>query len=285
MIIKSKGYRTTVAITNVIRYCVKSHKLLSEQEPFLVTRFIRDGNNIQNVITSFETNENHRIHKRKNTNKIYMEIISFHKDDSDKLSLENLRKLAIHYLKQRAPKAIAVCTLHVDQEHIHLHLCLSGIDFASGKAIRISKDRFTEIKQEMERYQDRELQLTHSRITHGIKHREVLHEHGLPTPDTALNKMQIIKLVPALFAKATSIDSWERLLEPYDIQLYHRGGQIAGVQFGKRKYRLRTLGMVKSHVVDRIEKDLKIEAVQKRMLALEDFENTISPEYKIKRKG
>ncbi len=284
MIIKSKGYRSIKAISNVIRYCVRGNKLLNEQEPFLVTRFVRDSKNIKNVISAYEDNEQHRIHQRKNTNKIYMEIISFHRDDSDKLTTENLRKLAIHYLKQRAPKAMAVCTLHVDQEHIHLHLCLSGIDFATGKAIRISKGRFTEIKQEMERYQDRELQLTQSRITHGIKYRELVHEHELPTVDAALNKKQIIKLVPALFAKATSIDSWERLLEPYDIQLYHRGGGIIGVQYGKRKYRLGILGMVKSQVLDRIEKDLKIEAVQKRMLALEDFEDTISPEHKIKRK-
>jgi len=136
----------------------------------------------------------------------------------------------------------------------------------------------------MERYQDRELQLIHSRIAHGKKHRELSIEHNFPTPESTLTKSQIVKLVPALFAKATSIDSWKRLLEPYDIRLYNRGGGIVGVQYGKRKYRLRTLGMVKSQVVDRIEKDLRIEAVQKRMLALEDFENTISPEHKIKRK-
>ncbi|MBO6518343.1 MAG: relaxase/mobilization nuclease domain-containing protein [Bacteroidia bacterium] len=274
MIIKSKGYRSQKAIENVIRYCAQVNKVQNQAEPFLHTRFIRNPNDLKSVIQTFEMNESFRVHKRKNTNAIIMEIISFHKDDSPKLNPMKLRKLAQYYLEKRAPHAMALCTLHTDQDHIHLHLCLSGVSFATGKATRIARSDFATLKQEMERYQERQLGLVHSRIDHTGKDKQ---ERELTLSnlrrDESLDKVQLGVFVRKVLESSISYDQFVRKLEDQNIQLYNRGSEASGIIHQGKKYRWRTLNIDKSLVLDRIEKDRAIDRVQKRMLALEDMES------------
>jgi len=171
MIIKSKSYKTIKSFKTVTLYILRESE---QDQSFVVTRFVK-GNpqDIEALEKQFIENEKYRIHKRKNSVRLYMDIISFHADDKNKLRNEDLQKIAEHYIELRAPKSIAVATVHRhEKEHVHLHICFSGIAYRTGKSIRISKSDFThKVKIPMEEFQKQHFpQLQKSIIDH---HRSV----------------------------------------------------------------------------------------------------------------
>ena len=81
------------------------------------------------------------------------EILSWHKYDSEKLSLEKLKAIGMEYIQQRNPKGIYVMVPHFDKDHIHLHVCASGVEYKSGKTLRLSKADFNKFKKDIQNFQ------------------------------------------------------------------------------------------------------------------------------------
>ena len=67
------------------------------------------------------------------------EIISFHKDDAKNITLDKLEDIARQYVRERNEKGMFVAVPHFDKEHYHIHICASGIEYKTGKAMRLSK--------------------------------------------------------------------------------------------------------------------------------------------------
>ncbi|WP_299116408.1 relaxase/mobilization nuclease domain-containing protein [uncultured Winogradskyella sp.] len=123
---------------------------------------------IDNMLTQFETNNEKRLIPHKNGNRAYHEIISFHANDSKNLSRDAMLDVARTYAKERSPNSLMVFSLHRNKTHLHIHAIVSAVELG-GKVKRLSKNQFRELKQTMERYQEKHLQLEHSKVNHSKK--------------------------------------------------------------------------------------------------------------------
>jgi len=189
MIIKSKSIKSKRALENTVRYILAKED--QKEEGFVLNRYISgdrgfqrqweaaNGNavkqtsimegRIQNMLRAFNSNEAKRRIQRKNANRAYHEIISFHRADTEHLPKKVLLKIARKYVKERAPRAMVVSTMHSDKDHLHIHNVISALEFATGKPIRLTRREFKEVKKRMELWQDRELGLEHSKVDHSKK--------------------------------------------------------------------------------------------------------------------
>ncbi|SDW81553.1 Relaxase/Mobilisation nuclease domain-containing protein [Lutibacter oricola] len=193
MILKSKAVKSKRGMKNVLRYIISGTNLQSND--FVLTRFIRGDrpfealigksegilersldvleNRVENMFTQFEQNNEKRRIKRKNANRIYHEIISFNKLDTDKLNSKNLKKLARYYAKIRSKNSLMVSALHSDKEHLHIHNVISAVEFETGKTVRLSRNDFKNVKVSLENWQEKNLGLIHSKVNHDKKKRTV----------------------------------------------------------------------------------------------------------------
>lgn len=165
MIIKSKSYKSKKSISNLVYYVMRD---IDKENDVLFTKFIRgDKLDSENIIRQFRFNEIHnRQVLKSNSNRMYMEIISFDKKDTDVLSNETLTKIARKYVKERSKKAISLAVVHRDKSHTHLHILLSAIDYKTGVNNRISREKFKQVKLEMEHYQQKFPEIQFSSIDH-----------------------------------------------------------------------------------------------------------------------
>ncbi len=165
MIIKSKSIKDrNHGIRRTVEYLFREDK----HATLLHTRFLPYDVNIDIIVSIMEKVESGRIRRRKDSVVLFHDIISFHKNDSHKLeSDEVLRKIARKYSLLR-DQSITLCVLHREQEHIHIHVLATGCGL-DGRSARVSKQEFQKKKLELERFQQLELRLVHSRVNHEKK--------------------------------------------------------------------------------------------------------------------
>lgn len=152
MIIKSKSYKDEKAFEDVIRYVLRES---DKEHGFVISRFIKNKEYDPTLLAQeFQQNESYRVHKRKNNVKLYMEILSFRKEDSDTLTNSKLKKFARKYMSLRAKTSVSIATVHRDTEKTHLHIIFSGCEYKTGLSNRISKEDFRDhVKLPMEQFQ------------------------------------------------------------------------------------------------------------------------------------
>jgi hypothetical protein len=288
MIIKSKSIKSQKALENTIRYILtkddqsnigftvnrfikkdRQFEDLIQAEPSEAKRLELLNKRINNIIQSFESNESKRLIKRKNANRAYHEIISFHKEDTKHLPKKVLMKIARKYAKERAPNAMVISTMHSDREHLHIHNVISALEYATGKPIRLTRKEFGEVKKRMEAWQDKELGLQHSKVDHSKKKAQMLQldiERELNLRGKRSERQEIqLKLID-VFAKARSEKVHYSEFEKAGLMLYSRNGRIVGVHGLRRRYRLKTLGFDPERIV------MERTRTQER---LDDFRNQI----------
>ena len=247
MIIKSKSYKTTRSFTTVLNYIFRENEM---DNGFVSTKFIKGKNlSVEELSRQFLSNEAFRTIKRKNSVVLYMDILSFHPRDAERLTNDKLHQIALKYLSLRAPKSIAIATVHKNEkDHTHLHIVFSGVEYKTGKSIRISKTDFkNKVKLEMEKYQQEVFpELVLSKIKHeksrlpqkqNIKEAE----RFLEAKGEVSEKQKILKLLEEVFKVTTSEQDFYKKLESKNIKLYSRNGKITGVE-GNRKFRFSRLG-------------------------------------------
>ncbi|MCY1660905.1 relaxase/mobilization nuclease domain-containing protein [Chryseobacterium sp. SL1] len=247
MIIKSKSYKTTRSFTTVLNYVFRENE---RDNGFVLTKFIKGkGLTVEEMGQQLLSNEQFRIHKRKNNVHLYMDILSFHPRDAERLNNEKLHQIALKYLSLRAPKSIAIATVHKNEKnHTHLHICFSGVEYKTGKSIRISKDDFQKkVKLEMEAYQMEFFpELILSKIHHekSITPKKQLkkdHEEIMESFGEISEKQELLKVLEEAFTISKSEKDFYKKLQEKGLQLYSRNGKITGIK-GKRKFRFKTLG-------------------------------------------
>jgi len=185
MIIKEKSIKSYVALERVLQYIFTKDV---EDKSFVFKRFIKGDRmfvkqleatsdietrsmitekRLNNMVQQYKNNDKVRLFKRKGETKFYHCILSFH--TSDKLTQKQLLLTAKQYAKKRFPKSMVVATSHLDTEHQHIHLVGSNVEYGLGTTRYLSKKEFSQIKQDMEKWQDKELNLVYSRINHSKK--------------------------------------------------------------------------------------------------------------------
>lgn len=247
MIIKSKSYKTSKSFNTVLNYIFRENEI---NNGFELTKFIK-GKNLSNEELSkqFLSNEALRLNKRRNSVVLYMDILSFHPRDAERLTNDKLHQIALKYLSLRAPKSIAIATVHKNEkDHTHLHICFSGVEYKTGRLIRISKDDFQKkVKLPMEKYQQEafpELMLSkirHEKSYHIKKEQKKDSEIIMENEGEISEKKKILKLLEEVFTTVTSEKDFYQKLESKNIKLYSRNGKITGIE-GNRKFRFSRLG-------------------------------------------
>jgi hypothetical protein len=178
--------------------------------------------------------DNHRyMRARRNGVVCFHEILSL-KEPHPKAT-QILEDLGQVYLSIRAPNALAYARIHTETDHPHLHLLISGNEIESSKKIRISKKRFTIVKQKLERYQERHYPFLSHSLVHG---------RTKPKKELTTAQNQVYDRVLRHLDRATTQKAFSQDLEQDGIRLYQRGKSL-GVQVLKtgKKYRLKTLNL------------------------------------------
>lgn len=200
---------------------------------------------IENTISDFQENDQCR-KPRKNGNACYHTILSFAPDDTQKLTKSILWNIAQTFIRFRDPKALYFIQPHQDKNHIHLHCCISGNQFQSQKATRLSRPQFYQLRVALEQHQQRHYpQLDQSLIYNRMTAFEITRLKKLIQPlyeraDTSKEFLTNLQNLPSItYDKTTQIITYNHLCFPLsdlsiDIELLQRLDQLHIIERNKR---------------------------------------------------
>ena len=206
------------------------------------------------LLREFEGNAE-LLQARKNGNVLYHEILSFsagHQARGDAL-YRMVADIGQEYLRERAPDQLRYGVVHLDTDHIHLHLMLSANPAGRSERARLSKADFADIQKRVERFTlDRYQELAQTPIYGRERPRERLktdtHEQAMKARTGKPSQKEAIKAkLHQMFERAASIEELARFMASESLAFYSRGKSI-GVIFRdqdgtERKHRLSTLGL------------------------------------------
>ena len=214
---------------------------------FAVTHNLK-GDDINDWEGQYKENETFRINKRIDSVVLTHEILSWHKDDAENISIDKLEDMARQYIQQRNPDGMYVAVPHFDKSHYHVHICTSGIEYQTGKSMRLDKKNLRELKQNIQQYQiEKYPELRKSIVHHGIppKEQALLSEKEYQCSKRtgrATDKDQLFVMLKTCFKQAVSKESFFENIKDVGLATYIRGGKTTGVMYENRKFRLKTLG-------------------------------------------
>jgi hypothetical protein len=212
------------------------------------------GKNIKEWEEQFMENESHRKQKRKDSVFVTHEIISFHKDDAKNITLQKMEDITREYIRNRNPKGMYIGVPHFDKEHYHIHICASGVEYHTGKSLRLTKPQLLKVKNEIQEYQiEKYPELSKSIVEHGKKEKSLQTEKEYQykrRTGRETDKEQLIKILHACYDKAISKEDFFLKSKECGLSSYSRNGVLTGMLFAKRKYRLSRLGFTKERLME-----------------------------------
>jgi hypothetical protein len=263
MIVKIKG-RKTPTYQQLLNYIARDKDRLVDKQgqSFLLLHNVRGGG-IDEWVKQFNVNEGFRLHKRRDNILLYHEIVSFHK--ADKVSLEILEDMAKEYIRLRNPNGMYVAVPHYDKSHLHLHFCVSGLEYRTIKSMRLSKTALRELKIKFQEYQLKKYpELSKSVVWHGKGKAVSEKEFQLKLrTGRESQKDKLSAILKTCYKKARSPESFYELLKGLEAIPYLRGGKISGVVFGGRKFRLKRLGFSEERILE-LDREKSLEKLRKK---------------------
>lgn len=164
MIIKISS-RKNISFRQLLRYMIEGEERVLDSR--IITHNLR-SDHLEGWVKEFEVNESYRSRRRKNATILTHEILSWHPKDTPVISLTTLESLTRQYIQSRNPNGLYVGAIHQAKDHFHVHLCVSGVEAKSGKAMRMSKGQLNRLKKTLEAYQrEKYPELFYSRVGHG----------------------------------------------------------------------------------------------------------------------
>lgn len=191
------------------------------------------------------------------------EIISPDPEDAEKVTPEMLHDIAEKYLEARAPEAMGYLVYHekLDQNNRpqpHVHILLSGNKISSKRSIRLSKEQYGEVRQNVARYAYEKYGLSqaYEQENEGQKKeftkekvKRVQREVQRGKRDKSLSKKEQVETVfRTLFSGAGDKALFDQAMREAGFA-WNRTGKnpsVIDIASGK-KYRLKTLGMVEDY--------------------------------------
>jgi len=218
------------------------------------------------IAKAYESNEQFRVNTRVNQNFATHSIISFHANDSGHLDNTALKSIMQQYISLRNANAMYTLAVHRDRSFVHVHAIESSIEYMTGKSTRISRDQFKEIKQELQRFQEKEFP--------GIKYSSPQHDKTkeidkgskffYKNAERTYLRDQIHASVTTIVEKSTSMADFTAKVHEAGYSVYSRSGKVTGIQCNDNglKMRFSRMGLTdKINGLDlkneRMEKDLK----------------------------
>jgi hypothetical protein len=240
MILKSLS-RSRADYRNLLQYIFRESDSKGKNA-FILQKNI-SGKSLDEWVQCFHQNEKTRLHHRNNNNKIFHEIISFARSDSPHITATTMKAIGKKYLQLRGDNIMAIGAMHQNKHHVHLHLCISPVELYTGRSLRISKDKFREIKNELQNYHLREFpEIQFSTVKHGHQRTKNTseQEYQLKKRTGQSERVDTARLLEEIYNKASSREDFYRRISQNGLKLYQRNGQPYGIQ-GKRKMRFTTL--------------------------------------------
>jgi hypothetical protein len=137
-----------------IDYVLRDAAKHESEEQFKMTYNLL-GETELDFVKQFEKLYDNRAIKRKDSVSLNHTIISFHKDDSEKLDNQKLHALVSEFIRLRSDKTSYLAVEHRDTDHRHLHLLYSNFEIETGKSIRMGNTEFRKLSIDMEAFQQR----------------------------------------------------------------------------------------------------------------------------------
>lgn len=249
------------------QYILKTHykdtpqpkKQKEQSEPVMFRHNLR-ARTLPGIIKEFEANESKRIHKRVDQ-KVEHVILSWNDLDKTKLTNEIVSDIVQKYILIRGQNSVVTGTVHTELDHLHVHLAVGAQ--LNGLSSRISKQRFQEIKMELQAYQQEKYpELFNSLPKHQAIDR-IKEEKGfykiLKNERTPV-KNDLLKIIETI--KTTSTKNMATLLAQHGYVPYERGGKVTGLIHSETGLKFRfsrlplELAPLKEHTVTKEEQDL-----------------------------
>ena len=250
MIIKIKSYKRP-SFGKLLKYIQDDNKRISGKETLSFTlTYNLKGKTIKDWERQFLENEYFRLRKRKDSVYITHEILSWHKDDAKNLTLAKMEDMAREYMQQRNPKGMYVAIPHFDKEHFHIHICASGIEYKTGKSMRLSKADLSKLKKGIQVYQIKQYpEMSKSIVEHGKKDKSKSSDKEYQIKFISgreSEKEKVITTIKDCFKNAKSRESLFQLLNDSGLKTYERNGKITGVVSKNYKFRFSRLGFTEN---------------------------------------
>ncbi|QKJ32464.1 relaxase/mobilization nuclease domain-containing protein [Mucilaginibacter mali] len=222
------------------------------------------SDSIAGYVSEFVENESFRRVDRSDAVRIYHEIVGFGDEDRKYLTEEVVDDLAREYMRLRGETGVMLGMAHYDQDHVHLHFCVSALHYRTGWSFGMSNAQMRELKERFQEY-------------HRLKYPELassLPEHGRgesyarPERWHALRREQVVEQVRQCYARAASQQDFLALLRDAGLHHYERNGDgvATGVEYQGQKFRFSRLledGMQLADLpIERSEEDRALEAIR-----------------------
>ena len=133
----------------------------------------------------------------------------------------------------------------------------SGVEYKSGKAMRMSKEEMQNLKKDIQQFQQRDFpELSNSVVNHDKKQKSISGEKEYQLKYRSgreTEKEKVMGIIKACYKKANSKKDFFRLLSESGLKTYERGGRITGVVHDKYKFRLQRIGFSKA-ILEELDK-------------------------------
>lgn len=216
-----------------------------EKRSFAITHNLK-GNSIEEWDQQYKINEQFRQRKRSDSVLLTHEILSWHREDAKHITLAKMEEMAREYINKRNPNGMYVAVPHFDKEHYHIHICASGIEYRTGKSLRLPKADLLKLKKEIQEFQiERFPELSKSVVAHGKKGKSLTSEKEYQIKlrtGRETNKEQVMGILNTCYKKADSREIFFKLLKGCNVETYERNGEVNGVLFQNYKFRFNKLG-------------------------------------------
>jgi len=253
MILKIKTHKRP-SFKALINYIIHDKDRLFDEKgkSFLLTHNVK-GKNMDSWVKQFEKNEIFRLRKRSDSVYATHEILSWHRDDSKNIQPGMLESMVNEYIRLRNSGGMFIAAAHFDRSHYHVHMCASGIEYRTGKTMRLSKVNLQKLKKDIQNYQIEKFpELTKSVVIHG-KSRILKNDKEVQfklRSGRESDKEQLLGILKTCYKKANSKETFFELLAECGVKNYERGGRVSGVVFQERKFRLKSLGYGEERIYD-----------------------------------
>lgn len=252
MIIKSLSRKSNTGqlVNYIFRYILDEEKSKQKKETFktkesqfLIRHNVR-SRSVKGFVKEFQENEKYRLVHRKDSVKLFHTIISFSGKDSHKIDDKLLKDIAKKFITERGLNNLYAGTKHVDKDHVHLHIAISGTQL-NGRSSRISKQQFRHLKIEMDRYQREKFSnLIYSFPEHGKSQKQKSREEIIEAVKQSrlTHKKSLCEILDTTYNNSNSLDHFLSLLKDLGQEAYYRNGRLQGLIYEGKKFRFSRLG-------------------------------------------
>ncbi len=234
--------RHSASYESLLKYILKVSKP-GEQGVRPFSHNIR-ATDIKGMTHEFKENESYRkLKRRPNSVMMYHEIIGF--STADKVSVEKAEDIARKYMELRGYTGLFVGAVHSEKEHIHVHLCTSGLHFRTGRAFRLSRAALQALKRDVQAYHLKKYpEITQSTCEHGRGTGNKNNKQWFIKKRNDL-KAEVERTVSGCLTKATTQKEFLELLRDQSLHHYERSknGVPTGIVANNTKFRFTHLNI------------------------------------------